>query len=91
MMATYSGFSNKYNSSFSSIYNDRDSAIRGYESRMKQLYEMLNKSHVKAVDMKALIDLGVDKVSINTAAVQNPELISEASKKFGKEKKMRNQ
>jgi len=37
-------------------------------------------------DMKALIDLGVDKVSINTAAVQNPELISEASKKFGKEK-----
>ncbi len=37
-------------------------------------------------DMKALIDLGVDKVSINTAAVKNPELISEASKKFGKEK-----
>jgi cyclase len=37
-------------------------------------------------DMKVLIDLGVDKVSINTAAVQNPELISEASKKFGKEK-----
>ena len=37
-------------------------------------------------DMKVLIDLGVDKVSINTAAVQNPELISKASKKFGKEK-----
>ena len=37
-------------------------------------------------DMKALIDLGVDKVSINTAAVRNPELVREASKKFGREK-----
>jgi cyclase len=37
-------------------------------------------------DMKALFDLGVDKVSVNTAAVKNPELIKEASRKFGKEK-----
>ena len=37
-------------------------------------------------DMKALIDLGVDKVSINTAAVKNPELVREASKEFGKER-----
>ena len=37
-------------------------------------------------DMKALLDLGVDKVSINTAAVNSPELIKEASKEFGKEK-----
>ena len=37
-------------------------------------------------DMKALLDLGVDKVSINTAAVRNPELIGEAVKQFGKEK-----
>jgi cyclase len=37
-------------------------------------------------DMKALFDLGVNKVSVNTAAVRNPELIEEASKKFGKEK-----
>lgn len=37
-------------------------------------------------DMKALFDLGVDKVSINTAAVRNPELIKEASRKFGREK-----
>jgi cyclase len=37
-------------------------------------------------DMKALFDLGVDKVSVNTAAVRNPELIREASRKFGKEK-----
>jgi cyclase len=37
-------------------------------------------------DMKALFDLGVDKVSINTAAVKNPELVRKASSKFGKEK-----
>jgi len=37
-------------------------------------------------DMKALFDLGVDKVSINTAAVKNPKLITEASKKFGRQK-----
>ncbi len=37
-------------------------------------------------DMKALLDIGVGKVSVNTAAVENPELISEASKRFGKQK-----
>ena len=37
-------------------------------------------------DIKALFDVGVDKVSVNTAAVKNPGLIKEASKKFGKEK-----
>ena len=37
-------------------------------------------------DMKALFDLGVDKVSINTAAVKNPELITKAVKKFGKDR-----
>ena len=37
-------------------------------------------------DMRALIALGVDKVSINTAAVRNPELIKEATTEFGKER-----
>ena len=36
-------------------------------------------------DVKALLDLGVNKVSINTTAVRNPELVREISKKFGKE------
>ena len=35
-------------------------------------------------DMKALLDLGVDKISINTAAVRKPELIKRAAKEFGK-------
>jgi len=37
-------------------------------------------------DMKTLLDLGVDKVSINTAAVRNPQLIKEASLRFGKKR-----
>jgi cyclase len=37
-------------------------------------------------DMKALFNLGVNKVSVNTAAVKNPELIREASRKFGRQK-----
>jgi cyclase len=37
-------------------------------------------------DMQTLFDLGVSKVSINTAAVRNPELIQASSNKFGKEK-----
>lgn len=37
-------------------------------------------------DMKELFDLGVDKVSINTSAVKNPELIRKAAAEFGKEK-----
>ena len=37
-------------------------------------------------DMKALFDLGVNKVSINTAAVRNPELVERAAKEFGGDK-----
>ncbi|MFC1919018.1 imidazole glycerol phosphate synthase subunit HisF [Chloroflexota bacterium] len=37
-------------------------------------------------DMQTLFDLGVNKVSINTAAVKNPDLIKAAADKFGKDK-----
>ncbi len=37
-------------------------------------------------DMRALLSLGVDKVSVNTAAVRNPELVKAASREFGREK-----
>ena len=36
--------------------------------------------------MEELLNIGVTKVSINTAAVKNPGLIMEAAKKFGSEK-----
>lgn len=34
-------------------------------------------------DIKALLDAGADKVAINSAAVKNPDLINEASLKYG--------
>ena len=34
-------------------------------------------------DIRALLNAGADKVSINTAAVQNPALIAEASGRYG--------
>ena len=37
----------------------------------------------KIDDMRDLLNAGADKVSINTAAIQNPRLIKEASEKFG--------
>ncbi len=37
-------------------------------------------------DMEVLIDMGVSKVSINTSAVRNPNLIREAAGKFGQQK-----
>ncbi len=37
-------------------------------------------------DIQVLLDMGVDKVGINTAAVRDPDLITKAAKKFGKER-----
>ena len=37
-------------------------------------------------DVQALLDVGVSKVSINTAAVRRPELIREAAEKFGSDR-----
>jgi cyclase len=41
---------------------------------------------VSITDMDELFSIGVNKASINTAAVKTPELIEEAAKKFGKGK-----
>lgn len=35
------------------------------------------------LDVRLLLELGADKVSINTAAIERPELIAEASDRFG--------
>ncbi len=34
-------------------------------------------------DVKALLDAGADKVSVNSAAVKNPDLVNEMAKEFG--------
>ena len=37
-------------------------------------------------DMEAVFNAGADKISVNSAAVRRPELISEAAKRFGSER-----
>ncbi len=37
----------------------------------------------KVDDVRRLLNAGADKISINTAAVQNPQLVVDASKRFG--------
>jgi len=37
----------------------------------------------KVEDVRRLLNAGADKISINTAAVQNPQLVAEASGRFG--------
>jgi len=37
-------------------------------------------------DIKALLDLGASKVSINTAAVRNPDFVRQAAERFGSER-----
>jgi imidazole glycerol-phosphate synthase subunit HisF len=37
-------------------------------------------------DIELVLKAGADKISMNSAAVRNPDLVSQASKKFGKEK-----
>ncbi|MBT3363964.1 MAG: imidazole glycerol phosphate synthase subunit HisF [Chloroflexi bacterium] len=37
----------------------------------------------EVADMRLMLEAGADKVSINSAAVQNPELITDGAKKFG--------
>ncbi len=34
-------------------------------------------------DMRRMLEAGADKVSVNTAAVQNPQLVAEGARKFG--------
>jgi cyclase len=36
-----------------------------------------------AMDMKIMLELGAEKVSINTSAIQNPDLINEGASRFG--------
>ena len=37
-------------------------------------------------DIQNLLDVGADKVSINSAALENPQFIKEAANKFGSER-----
>jgi len=77
------------------VFLDISATVESRGTRLEWVKEVANKATIPFAvgggirnieDMKALFDIGVDKVSINTAAVRNPELIREASKEFGKER-----
>lgn len=77
------------------VFLDIVASLEGRKTRLEWVKRVREKVQVlfavgggisNLEDMKALFDLGVDKVSINTAAVNNPELVKEASQKFGKER-----
>jgi len=64
---------------------NRDTIYDVVERTSKQCFVPLTVGGgVRGVDdINKLLNCGADKVSINTAAVQNPEIIIESSKKFG--------
>jgi len=77
------------------VFLDIAASLEGRKTRLEWVKKVCEKVGVPFAvgggisnldDMKALFDLGVDKVSINTVAVKNPQLIKEASQKFGKER-----
>jgi len=77
------------------VFLDIVASLEGRKTRLEWVKKVCEKVGVPFTvgggissldDMNALFDLGVDKVSINTAAVKNPELVKEASQKFGKER-----
>ena len=77
------------------VFLDIVASLDGRKTRLEWVKKVREKATVPFAvgggissldDMKALFDIGVDKVSINTVAVKNPQLIKKATQKFGKEK-----
>ena len=64
---------------------NRDTIYNVVEKTSKKCFVPLTVGGgVRSVDdINKLLNCGADKVSINTAAVQNPEVVVESSKKFG--------
>ena len=65
--------------------DERDIILPVIESVAEQVFIPLTVGGgVRAVsDVRRLLNAGADKISINTAGVQNPELIGEASARYG--------
>ncbi|MAF20252.1 MAG: imidazole glycerol phosphate synthase subunit HisF, partial [Parcubacteria group bacterium] len=67
-----------------SLYG-RNSLLHTIEKTSKNIFIPLTVSGGLRTldDIRTALEAGADKVSINTAAIQRPELIKEASRKFG--------
>jgi cyclase len=74
---------------------DISATIEGRKTRQEWVKDVLSVTTIPLTvgggisslsDMKELFDLGVSKIAINTAAVAKPNIIAEASERFGNEK-----
>jgi len=74
---------------------DISATIEGRKTRKKWIKDVLSVISIPLTvgggistlsDMAELFELGVSKIAVNTAAVKRPELIMEASERFGSEK-----
>jgi cyclase len=65
--------------------DERDIILHVIESVAEQVFIPLTVGGgVRSVaDVRRLLNAGADKISINTAGVQNPELVAEASSRYG--------
>lgn len=66
-------------------YEDRDTILSIVEATASQVFMPLTVGGgVRTLtDIRNLLNAGADKVSINTAAIQDPQLVERASRKFG--------
>ena len=67
--------------------DDRDLILRVIEDVAAQVFIPLTVGGGvrKVDDVRRLLNAGADKVSINTAAVQNPQLVADASGRYGEQ------
>jgi len=74
---------------------DISASVEGRKTRKKWVQDVLDVITIPLTvgggisnleDMEELFRLGVSKVSVNTAAVRRPELVQEASRRFGSER-----
>jgi len=65
--------------------DDRPTLFRMVEAVAREIYIPLTVGGGvrSSADVRALLGAGADKVSINTAAVQNPDFVTEASDRYG--------
>src|SRR5579863_6706365 len=65
--------------------DDRPTLFKTVEAVAREIYVPLTVGGGvrSCADVRALLSAGADKVSINTAAVLNPELVSEAGERYG--------
>ena len=66
-------------------YGMNDDAVRDIVARVDMLTE-LGGGNRDMARIDALLNMGVDRIILGTAAVENPELVSEAIEKYGPEK-----